>query len=174
MSAAGPPTSETGWAPCPVGGERKLTAGEITLARGIFGDAIDYSKVEIRRRKWWLFQPRHITMAPKGHLHFHPAGDAYCDDFSQADFRARGLFMHEMTHVWQTQQMGDWYLPLHRHAFCRYSYSLKPGWALERYGIEQQAEIVKHAYWLRTGVSIAGVSDAKAYDVLVKFPGATL
>ncbi len=54
----------------------------------------------------------------------------------------------------------------------RYDYSLKPGWSLERYGIEQQAEIVRHAFLLRNGWKLAGVSDAAAYDVLVRFPGA--
>ena len=61
-----------------------------------------------------------------------------------------------MTHVWQTQTRGEWYLLLHRHPFCRYDYSLKPGWPLERYGIEQQAEIVRHAFLLRRGVRLAG------------------
>ncbi|MDC0886887.1 vgr related protein [Altererythrobacter sp.] len=158
---------------CPAGGERHLSEGEIALAKSVFGNAIDYAKVSIKRKKWFPFQPRHVTMAPRGHIHFHPGGTAYCDDFSFADFKARGLFIHEMTHVWQTQQKGEWYLPLHRHPFCRYDYSLKPAWGLEKYGIEQQAEIVKHAYWLRTGVKVAGIADPAAYDLLVKFPGAT-
>ena len=110
-------------------------------------------------------------MAPRGHLHFHPLGSGYCDDFSLASRVAQGLFIHEMTHVWQTQTRGEWYLILHRHPFCRYDYSLKPGWSLTRYGIEQQAQIVKHAFWLRNGVAVAGVSDARAYDLLVRFPG---
>ena len=59
-----------------MGGERRLSEGEVTLARSVFGDAIDYSKVTIRRRKFVPFQPRRITMAPRGHLHFHPLGDA--------------------------------------------------------------------------------------------------
>ena len=146
----------------------------MALARGIFGDAIRYDEVMIRRRKWAFFQPRTVTMAPRGHLHFHPRGESYCDDFSIADYRQRGLFIHEMTHVWQAQTRGSWYLLFNRHPFCRYDYSLKPGWSLEQYGIEQQAEIVKHAYWLRTGVKIGGVGDPAAYDLLVKFPGATL
>lgn len=157
---------------CPVGGERPLTDAEVALARSVFGDAIRYEKVTLRRRKFFPFQPRKITMAPRGHMHFHPKGEAYCDDFGLADFRKRGLFIHEMTHIWQTQQKGEWYLPLHRHPFCRYDYSLKPGWKLEQYGIEQQAEIVKHAYWLRNGIRIGGVGDASAYDLLVNFPGA--
>lgn len=112
-------------------------------------------------------------MAPRGHLHFHPDGAAYCDDFSSADMVRQGLLIHELTHVWQTQTRGDWYLLLHRHPFCRYGYSLKPGQPFTAYGIEQQAEIVKHAFWLRHGAKVAGIADKAAYDVLVRFPGAT-
>ena len=72
-----------------------------------------------------------------------------------------------MTHVWQAQRKGDWYLVLMRHPFCRYSYSLKPGWPLERYGLEQQAEIVRHAFLVRNGVKVAGVSGVEAYAGLV-------
>jgi hypothetical protein len=143
----------------------------VALARSVFGNAIDYSKVTIRRRKFFPLQPRKTTMAPRGHLHFHPLGEGYCDDFAQVSRIRQGLFIHELTHVWQTQARGDWYLLLHRHPFCRYDYSLKPGWPLERYGIEQQAEIVKHAFWLRNGVQVAGVADPAAYDLLVRFPG---
>ncbi len=111
-------------------------------------------------------------MAPRGHLHFHPASQTYCDDFSQQSIIRQGLLIHELTHVWQTQTRGDWFLVLNRMPWARYDYSLKPGWQLEQYGIEQQAEIVKHAFWLRNGVKIAGASDAAAYDLLVAFPGA--
>ena len=138
----------------------------------MFGSAIDYAKVTIRRRKFFPLQPRRVTMAPCGHLHFHPSGEAYCDDFGGEGPHRQGLFIHELTHVWQTQTRGDWYLLLHRHPFCRYGYSLQPGWTLERYGIEQQAEIVRHAFLLRSGVRLAGVADAAAYDLLVDFPGA--
>ncbi|MXP42794.1 vgr related protein [Altererythrobacter soli] len=161
-------------ATCPVGGERRLTGGEIALARSVFGDAIDYARVTIRRRKWFPFQPRRVTMAPRGHIHFHPLASHYCDDFSQASLVRAGLFIHEMTHVWQTQTRGDLYLLLHRHPFCSYDYSLKPGWRLERYGIEQQAEIVRHAFLLRNGVRLPGAADPADYDLLVDFPGASL
>ena len=76
-----------------------------------------------------------------------------------------------MTHVWQAQTRGRWYLVLRRHPFCCYDYSLRPGWPLERYGIEQQAEIVRHAFLLRRGVKLAGVAGRQAYDLLVDFPG---
>ncbi|BDI61129.1 hypothetical protein MACH05_16890 [Qipengyuania nanhaisediminis] len=113
-------------------------------------------------------------MAPRGHMHFHPDSASYCDDFSAATLSRQGLFIHEMTHVWQTQTRGSWYLVLHRHPFCRYDYSLKPGQPFSAYGIEQQAEIVKHAFWLRRGARVAGVGDKAAYDMLVRFKGATL
>jgi len=125
--------------------------------------------VTIRRRRWFLLQPRHVTMAPMGHLHFHPRSDAYCDDFAMADLAAQGHFIHEMTHVWQAQRRGRWYLPLCRPFSRRYDYCLKTGWPLERYGIEQQAEIVRHAFLLRAGARIAGIGDPAPYDLLVRF-----
>ena len=158
---------------CPAGGQRRLTGGEVALVRSVFGNAIDCGPVEVRRRSWHPFQPVATVMAPCGHLHFHPASPHYHDDFARAPLGAQGLFIHEMTHVWQSQQRGRWYLPLHRHPFCRYGYSLKPGLPLSGYGIEQQAEIVRHAFLLRHGVHIAGVGDARAYDLLVAFPGAS-
>ena len=108
-------------------------------------------------------------MAPCGHIHFHPASPAYRDDFAAADLQAQGLFIHEMTHVWQAQRRGKLYLPLHRHPFCRYDYALKAGWPLTRYGIEQQAEIVRHAFLLRRGVAVPGAGDPAAYDRLIDF-----
>lgn len=138
--------------------------------RSVFGDAIDCGPVRIRRRKWFPFQPARVTMAPQGHIHFHPHAANYCDDFAQAGIDLQGHFIHEMTHVWQSQRKGRWYLPTHRHPLCRYDYALRPGLPLEAYGIEQQAEIVRHAFLLRKGMKVAGVADAAAYDLLVNFP----
>ncbi len=90
-------------------------------------------------------------MAPTGHLHFHPKGNNYCEDFSSASPSLQAHFIHEMTHVWQTQTKGWWYVPLWGAVQRSYSYKLKPGKPLEAYGIEQQAEIVAHAFMLRQG-----------------------
>lgn len=108
-------------------------------------------------------------MAPCGHLHFPRASPWYCDDFGAAPVELQGLFVHEMTHVWQTQQRGRWYLPLHRHPFCRYSYALKPGWPLLRYGIEQQAEIARHAFLIAQGVRVAGAPSLESYQAMLPF-----
>lgn len=157
-----------------MGGSRALTRGEVALAREMFGDAIDYARVTIRRRKWFPFQPRRVTMAPMGHLHFHPRSDAYCEDFGAASLGAQSLFIHEMTHVWQTQTRGRWYLLFARHPFSRYGYRLVAGKPLERYGIEQQAMIVQHAFLLRRGAVVSDAAGKATYESLVRFPGATL
>ena len=72
-----------------------------------------------------------------------------------------------MTHVWQHQR-GVW-LPLARHPFCRYHYSFVPGWPLKRYGIEQQAEIVRHAFLLRAGARVIGAPDLATYEGILPF-----
>jgi len=125
---------------------RFLTPGEIEMARSVFGDAIDYSKVRLFLGKWWPFQPRRSAMAPMGDIWFHPDGGGWSEDFSREPLSRQGFFIHELTHVWQTQKGGRFYLPLMRHPFCRYAYELKPGKPLERYGLEQQAEIVRHRF----------------------------
>ncbi len=135
----------------------------------MFGDAIDYAPVKVTRRKFFPLQPKGVTMAPMGSLHFHPAAPHYCDDFAEASLGKRGHFIHEMTHVWQAQQLGRWYLVLRRHPWCRYDYAIKPGWTLEQYGIEQQAEIVRHAFLLRQGAKVLGVAGVAAYEGLVDF-----
>jgi hypothetical protein len=146
---------------------RPLTGAERNLAASIFGNAVDYAAVLINRRKWWFFQPRHVAMAPDGALWFHPEGSLWCDDFACQGLAAQALFIHEMTHVWQHQR-GVW-LPLARHPFCRYGYTLQPGRPLVRYGIEQQAEIVKHAWLLRQGAVVPGAPALSQYESLLPF-----
>lgn len=157
---------------CPVGGERALTQGEIALTRSVFGHEVDPEPVRIRRRKWFPFQPEGVVMAPMGHMHFHPGGAQYCDDFSAASLSLQGLFIHEMVHVWQTQKKGRFWLVLRRHPFCRYDYELVPDRPLHAYGIEQQAEVVRHAFLLRRGAQLAGRAPLSAYDEVVAFQGA--
>ena len=130
---------------------RPLTDGEIAITRSIFGEALDPGPVRLVRRKWWPFQPRGIVMAPCGHIHFHPEDDKWREDFASAPLDLQGLFIHEMTHVWQAQRHGRFYLPLMRHPFCRYAYRYRPGRSFLRYGLEQQAELVRHAYLQRRG-----------------------
>jgi hypothetical protein len=135
--------------------ERSLTDGEIALARSIFGNSIDYRPVRLVKRKWWPFQPRNAAMAPTGNIHFHPHGTMWSEDFATEPLGRQGLFIHEMTHVWQTQTRGLFYLPLMRHPFCRYRYELQDGRPFDRYGLEQQAEIVRHRFLADRGYHLA-------------------
>src|SRR5215212_4837536 len=125
---------------------RSLTVGEIALARSVFGDAIDYADVRMVKGKWWPFHPSNAAMAPMGNIYFHPEGGAWSDDFSLESPHRQAFFIHEMTHVWQAQVKGKFYLPLMRHPFCRYRYRLDPGKPFDGYGLEQQAEIVAHRF----------------------------
>jgi hypothetical protein len=133
---------------------RPLTPGEIELARSIFHDGIDYSPVRLVLGKWWPFHPRRAAMAPMGHIWFHPEGGGWSEDFSKEPLGAQAFFIHEMTHVWQAQKHGRFYLPLMRHPFCRYDYRLEPGKPFSRYGIEQQAQIVQHRFLADRGVPV--------------------
>ena len=130
---------------------RRLTSGERGLAESVFGDAIDLDAIRLHHRKWFPFHPRRAIMAPDGHIWVHPGGGLWRDDYAEATLSLQGLLIHELTHVWQAQQRGRWYLVLMRHPFCRYAYDFRPGWPLERYGLEQQAEIVRHIFLLRRG-----------------------
>ena len=132
---------------------RTLTPGEIDIAKSVFGDAIDYSKVRMVKGKWWPFHPRNAAMAPMGNIHFHPEGGVWSEDFSKEPLSRQGFFIHEMTHVWQTQAKGRFYLPLMRHPFCQYRYDFDPRRPFNRYGLEQQAEIVRHIFLAENGAS---------------------
>ncbi len=138
----------------------------------VFGGAIDTTGVLLKRRRWFPFQPRGVLMAPCGHVHFHPRSPHWRDDLAEAEIELQGLFIHEMTHVWQAQRRGKWYLPLCRSFSRRYDYAVRPGWTLDRYGIEQQAEIVRHAFLLSMGVDIPGAPSLAAYRAILPFGAA--
>jgi hypothetical protein len=133
------------------------------------GGAVRLGEVTVRRRKWFPLQPSATVMAPMGHIHFHPRAPHYRDDFAAAPLSLQALFVHEMVHVWQAQQRGRWYLPLMRHPFCRYHYAVRPGWPLVRYGIEQQAEIVKHAFLARRGAAVPGSPGSAVLESILPF-----
>jgi hypothetical protein len=149
--------------------DRPLTPAEVELARSMFGEAIHYAQVGMIRRKWWPLHPKNAAMAPTGNIYFHPKSTLWSEDFAAEPLHLQGLFIHEMTHVWQTQQRGKFYLPLMRHPFCRYSYELVAGKPFERYGLEQQAEIVRHTFMLRHGYPLKQAAVKDAMEALLPF-----
>ncbi|MBG7465078.1 DUF2345 domain-containing protein, partial [Pseudomonas aeruginosa] len=82
---------------------RPLAEGEIELAKTIFADSIDYSKVRVRKEKFLPFQGDDHIVTPNGHMYlgalFHGV-----TDFSVGSGEQRGAFIHEMMHVWQLQR----------------------------------------------------------------------
>ncbi len=149
---------------------RPLTAGEIRLAASVFGTAVDPAPVTIACAKYWAFHPWWVTMAPDGHIWCHPNGFNWCADFSAQPPGAQAHFIHEMTHVWQVQTGG--HLALRRLPFARYDYVLQPGKPFSRYGIEQQASIVEHAFLLRAGRVVPGAPPLADYLAVLPFqPG---
>lgn len=136
---------------------RKLTAGEIALARGVFGPSIDYARVTINEGRFMPFQPRGTAMAPEGNLYMY---GCYSADYAAGDLWAQGHFIHEMTHVWQFQNRV-----LHpiqaaielnlRHLFnyqAAYDYQVTPGRDFLAYNMEQQASMVQDYFMLTRGV----------------------
>ena len=56
-----------------------------------------------------------------------------------------------------------------RHPFCRDAYTIRPGWPFDRYGLEQQAEIVRHAFLLRNGHGFPGAPPLAQLESIVPF-----
>ena len=80
---------------------RKLTSGEESLVRGMFGNSVNYAKVRIYDRKLFAKQGDTMAIAPNGSIYFAPK--VYKKDFSLAIDISKHFFIHEMTHVWQHQ-----------------------------------------------------------------------
>ncbi|MDO5768111.1 MAG: type IV secretion protein Rhs [Psychrobacter sp.] len=121
---------------------RPLTAGEIALAREVFGETIKLDEVRLKTA-WWVL--RHYAVSPNGNIYFHPAD--WREDFSQAALGHQGWLIHELTHVWQLQQG----LKVIRGAMMnrRYEYAFESGKTFFAYGIEQQARMVQD-YFIRS------------------------
>ena len=115
---------------------RSLSAGEIVLARSVFGDSINLEEVRLKTA-WWVL--KNYAVSPNGNIYFHPAD--WITDFSSASIGKQSWLIHELTHIWQLQQG----IKVVRGALIdrRYSYVLKTGKSFFNYGIEQQARMVQ-------------------------------
>jgi hypothetical protein len=127
---------------------RPLTAGEIAMARLVFGEAIDYTRVRVHNTRYLpLVQPRNVCITPNGSLYFHSS--RFRDDFADASAEEQHWFMHEMAHVWQ-HQLG---YPVRLRGAIRlglsYDYELSAGMALCDYNMEAQAELLADYFLLR-------------------------
>ena len=136
--------------------ERPLTRGEIDMARLVFRDSIDYSRVKVFKKKYLPFgiQHKNTVIAPNGNIYCHP-GESFKEDFSSEGFNLKILFIHEMAHVWQWQRG----FPIKRHGFWtaitggytkesayEYDSARDKGKTFPEFNFEQQAEIISHYF----------------------------
>lgn len=138
---------------------RKLTIGEVALARSVFGNRIDYEKVKIHHGSYLPFglQGENVAMTPNGELYFR---HWHRPDFSKTSADLQHLFIHEMTHVWQREKGMN---VLGRGMFswlASYHYQLD-GRLLSEYPMEQQAQIVADHFTL----------ESQGYDIWLRLKG---
>lgn len=125
------------------GHERSLTYGEIEMARLVFGDSVDYSRVKVHNHGYWLlfgFQHKDTGVTPNGEMYFPK--DIYYDDFSAIDVRLQAFFIHEMTHVWQYQLGYDVKLARGPRPRMSYDYVLDESKRFHNYNMEAQGDML--------------------------------
>jgi len=149
---------------------RRLTAGEVSTVRLVFGGAVDVTTVRVHNHGYPLLlgrQPANMAVTPNGQVYFPVP--FYRPDFAAAPDLDQRWFVHEMVHIWQ-HQLG--YPVLRRGAMrwtVRYTYALDPGRRLADYDMEQQGEIVADYYYLRLlgHASVDDHSDAEPYEAVL-------
>ncbi len=133
--------------------KRHLTEGEIALAREAFGDRLAYTKIRFiggaagNPIAKAAFRNGNTAITLRRTIHFNPT--YFLLDFSAAKPAARGLFTHELTHVWQYDRLGTvWFLVKYGVQFTRCGFNAPKMYDYEQ-GItpfktgllEQQAEM---------------------------------
>lgn len=141
-----------------VNSRRALTAREITLARVVFKDSIDYLNVRIINGGL-LGMPNssNNAMTPFGNIHLPSEDYKSIQDFGAENTEAtlKMWFIHEMTHVWQYQHgfnnasagINTAINGGYTSKSLAYEYSLDDkNKKFNEYNMEQQAEIVSHYF----------------------------
>lgn len=134
---------------------RQLTAGEMKLAKDMFGSSIDLSRVRIHDEKYIFFQPDNSGMTPNGEIY---VAGVYSADYAGERPGRQAFFIHEMVHVWQHQTgvlqagvIGSALIEMIAYAgdySSAYAYVLDGSKDLTDYGLEQQASIVEDYFRL--------------------------
>lgn len=134
---------------------RRLTPGEVTLARTVFGDTIDYDRVRLFARPYMGVASRdfHTTVSPNGHIYSR----SLRADYAAGTLPEQSHFLHEMTHVWQHQNgrsvraaaLAGWVRSKFNY-FSLYAYEDRPDRRFDRMNIEQQADMVADYHFSRS------------------------
>lgn len=131
------------------GALRRLTSGEIHLARSVFGEKLKACGVWLLALPFWT-----RAFVPGSRLIVWPAASAL-KDFSLAPLEVQGVLIHELTHVWQAQHGVNLILAKVRAGDSdqAYAYDLSADCIFEHLNIEQQAMILQHAFLAANGAS---------------------
>lgn len=138
-------------------GCRHLTADEVKLARQYFGDSIKYNNAKIFSRPFmYMFGHDRTGMAPNGNIYI-PQAENRSKNYAIGDIQLKALFMHEMTHVAQSQSgmniPKQALLTLLKHAFNysdAYKYEIDNSYAYHDMNLEQQAQIMQDYFYMRS------------------------
>jgi hypothetical protein len=102
---------------------RGLTPGEVDLAREAFGESLPYQRIVFvagargNPIAKLAFRNGNGAITLRRTIHFAP--ERFLPDFSDAKPAARGLFVHELTHVWQYERLGTaWFLARYARDFA--------------------------------------------------------
>jgi len=146
---------------------------EIDEARKVFGDGLDYQRVRIHECNPWPNRIDRIGRRLKGmpastlpnaitlgnHCIFPVRLPEELPPFDHPQHYKIGWLVHELTHAWQFQQMGWWYVvdaltAQMRGKAAAYDYGeeeglkmrRREGWTLHKFNLEQQGDIARVYY----------------------------
>lgn len=139
---------------------RGLTPGEAALLREVFGRDLDPRAVRVLQAPWPVF----LAFAPGFWFGrdwiVYPRRD-HAADFSTASLGRQAVFVHELTHLWQSRQGVNLLWAKLKAGFSARAYRYEPTpcceWA--RLNIEQQAMVVQHRFLLSRGAKVPGDAD---------------
>jgi hypothetical protein len=134
---------------------RRLGAAETALARGVYGDEIDWPRVRIMQIPPLGF----AAMVPFGSEILYSGAPAR-RDFASAPLAEQGLFIHELAHVWQARcGVVLAFAKLSALGRAAYRYEPRAGARFADYNIERQAEIARHLFLARAGAQTPAARD---------------
>lgn len=130
---------------------RRLTDGEVTLGRSVFGDEIEWRRVRIAQAPGLFFS----AMVPFGRTIWFGRWRALWD-FSRAPRLAQSWFVHELVHVWQGERgVVLAYAKLSALTRKAYTIAYDPERPFAGYNIEAQAEVARLLFLARAGEETA-------------------
>ena len=160
---------------------RPLTPGERDMARGVFGDAVDYDKVKLYNGApkvagiFTLKQNKLSAITPNGEI-FLVGKNIQQPDLSLAGEEGRKLLIHEMTHVWQHQQgrnvEGEAIFLFIKSGFnydSAYAYDINGKEKFVNLNLEQQAHMVEDYFALRDSPLQPWEDPAERREKIAKF-----